>query len=80
MTGTTPFGTRLLLYRKQFAYMRGEDVRNVQRRLLHLGFDPKGIDGVYGPQTEAAVRRFQASAGITMDGIVGPETRARLSE
>jgi peptidoglycan hydrolase-like protein with peptidoglycan-binding domain len=37
-----------------------------------------GVDGVYGPETEEAVRSFQASKGLTVDGIVGPQTIAAL--
>jgi peptidoglycan hydrolase-like protein with peptidoglycan-binding domain len=36
------------------------------------------VDGIYGPQTEEAVRSFQASRGLTVDGIAGPETSAAL--
>jgi peptidoglycan hydrolase-like protein with peptidoglycan-binding domain len=35
-------------------------------------------DGVYGPQTRRAVRRFQRSHGLTVDGIAGPQTLAAL--
>lgn len=37
-----------------------------------------GVDGVYGPETEEAVRSFQSSKGLTVDGIVGPATIAAL--
>jgi peptidoglycan hydrolase-like protein with peptidoglycan-binding domain len=36
------------------------------------------VDGVYGPQTEVAVRGFQTSSGLVADGIVGPLTWAAL--
>ena len=35
-------------------------------------------DGIYGPETEAAVERFQASKGLTVDGIAGPATNSAL--
>ncbi len=59
-------------------YTSGADVRAAQAGLLAKGFDPKGIDGYYGPNTEAAVRAFQAANGLAVDGIVGPKTWAKL--
>ena len=60
--------------------LTGPDVLAVQRRLAALGFDPGPLDGEYGPATEHAVREFQEAAGIEVDGIVGPETRAALAD
>ena len=50
--------------------MRGDDVRAVQTALLGSGFDPKGIDGVYGPNTQKAVIAYQKANGLEADGIV----------
>ena len=54
-------------------------VRSLQRRLAHLGFTPGPIDGHYGPLTTRSVQRFQAAAGLAIDGIAGPHTVAALS-
>src|SRR3954449_3313611 len=51
---------------------RAGDVRALQRA---LGLP---ADGVFGPQTEAAVKRCQSSHGLTPDGVVGPQTRRAL--
>jgi hypothetical protein len=57
---------------------RGDDVREVQQALIAKGFDPKGVDGLYGPNTEKAVSAFQRAAGIKADGIVGSDTWGKL--
>ncbi|MEX2255898.1 MAG: peptidoglycan-binding domain-containing protein [Acidimicrobiia bacterium] len=57
----------------------GNDVLEIQRELLALACDPGPLDGTLGRDTEAAIRSFQAAAGLTADGIVGPETRAALA-
>ena len=53
-------------------------VRVLQRRLRTLGLRPGAVDGLFGPQTRAAVERFQHAAGLQVDGIVGPQTRGTL--
>lgn len=50
---------------------RGDDIRALQARLNTLGFDPGREDGIFGRQTEEAVRDFQRNVGLTSDGIVG---------
>ena len=53
-------------------------VRKLQQRLRELEHQPGPVDGLYGPLTEAAVRRFQNSAGLQVDGIAGPRTLKAL--
>jgi N-acetylmuramoyl-L-alanine amidase len=54
--------------------LQGDDVAELQERLLSLGFTPDRVDGVFGTKTEQAVRRFQGAVGMAADGSVGPET------
>ena len=49
-------------------FMRGKDIERIQ---AVLGV---AIDGIYGPITERAVRNYQSSHRLTVDGIVGPRT------
>lgn len=50
-----------------------EEVVRLQKSLRKAGFDT-AVDGLFGDDTEAAVRSFQEAAGLTVDGIVGPKT------
>jgi peptidoglycan hydrolase-like protein with peptidoglycan-binding domain len=54
----------------------GSEGRQVQ--LLQKALGAVKVDGVFGPETEAAVRSFQASRGLTVDGVVGALTSAAL--
>jgi hypothetical protein len=56
---------------------KGDHVRQLQQRLNTIGFG-LAVDGVFGPQTEAAVRHFQSVHAPPVDGIVGPKTWAAL--
>lgn len=56
----------------------GPSVQEVQNRLKIKGFDPGSLDGVFGPQTTAAVVAFQTANNLVPDGLVGPQTLARL--
>jgi hypothetical protein len=56
----------------------GDAVRLLQERLLAKGFEPGRVDGSFGPRTDTAVRQFQASHNLKVDGIVGDKTWALL--
>lgn len=59
--------------------MRGWDVSVLQFKVSRRGLRTGVIDGVFGPDTQRAVRRFQRRAGLAPDGIVGPATRRALA-
>ncbi len=56
---------------------RGGAIRIWQRRLNKVGFRTD-VDGVFGPMTHRATRRFQRSRRLTADGLVGPRTRTAM--
>ena len=53
-------------------------IKDIQQQLAARGYTPGPIDGIWGRQTAAAVRQFQAKHGLEADGIVGPLTLAAL--
>ena len=55
-------------------------VYSLQAALMAHGYSVGGIDGVYGPNTESAVRAFQRDNGLTVDGLAGKKTFAKLCE
>ncbi|MCX5000456.1 peptidoglycan-binding protein [Streptomyces longwoodensis] len=52
----------------------GADVAEAQCLLRRAGISPGGIDGMFGPLTLRAVKRFQARAGLVADGMLGPRS------
>lgn len=57
---------------------QGEEVTRIQRMLSAVGYSPGPSDGVFGPQTTAAVKAFQSAKGLVPDGIVGSATWGAL--
>lgn len=55
---------------------KGNYVKQLQTLLVNRGYDVGkcGIDGDFGRDTEAAVKKFQKDAGLTVDGIAGEKT------
>lgn len=70
-------GDRVLSFNPA-ALMRGDDVSNLQERLLELGFNCGKVDGMFGVITEGAVKELQKSVGIVSDGKCGPATLISL--
>jgi N-acetylmuramoyl-L-alanine amidase len=70
---TYRLGTRPLAYLVSQP-VTGDDVLALQERLLELGYDAGRPDGMFGPQTEQALRNFQRDYGLVVDGICGPAT------
>lgn len=63
-------------------YMHGIEndvIKAAQTALNARGFGPLVVDGINGPKTTAAVKLFQAKAGLVVDGIIGPKTAAALA-
>jgi DNA invertase Pin-like site-specific DNA recombinase/peptidoglycan hydrolase-like protein with peptidoglycan-binding domain len=72
--GAVRFGTG---YHRPSASLR---VREVQRRLIRAGARPGPVDGLFGPLTRSAVKRFQAEEDLAATGVVGRHTLALLRD
>ena len=62
-------------YKKGYA---GSVVTQIQQKLSQWGYYSGSVDGVYGSQTEKAVRQFQRKNGLTVDGVAGKQTLAAM--
>lgn len=56
----------------------GSKVKEIQRKLNELGFSVGAVDGIFGSKTLQAVKNFQKSRGLVVDGIVGTATAKAL--
>jgi len=56
----------------------GSEVKQIQQKLKNWGYYKGNIDGIFGKQTEAAVKAFQKKNDLSVDGIVGTATLAAM--
>ncbi|MFN6499579.1 MAG: peptidoglycan-binding protein [Nostoc sp. DedQUE01] len=81
-TSTTSSASSASNQRRNSNYLmkgdEGEDVRVLQERLRVAGFYYGNATGIFGPITEEAVKRFQDSYKLSVDGVVGPATLGKL--
>ena len=59
--------------------MQGNNISQAQQALNDQGFDAGPVDGKFGPQTQAAVKKFQASKSLTQTGKLDQQTLAALN-
>lgn len=57
---------------------RGDEVRKIQQKLKNWGYYSGSVDGIYGTQTQNAVKYFQRKNGLTADGIAGKNTLSAM--
>ena len=56
----------------------GNITKLLQEKLVKLGYNTNGVDGIFGSGTYSAVREFQKTKGLSADGIVGQNTWRKL--
>ncbi|HET9946311.1 MAG TPA: peptidoglycan-binding protein [Actinomycetes bacterium] len=71
-------GDRILFY-VPARLLAGDDVAALQQRLLDMGFDCGRVDGLFGVETDEALRDFQRNTGLVADGTCGPATFKALT-
>lgn len=79
LTGVMTLG--MLTMTAAAAYRRGDQggkVTTIQTKLKNWGYYSGSVDGVYGKDTEDAVRKFQKQNGLTPDGVTGSATLKAL--
>jgi peptidoglycan hydrolase-like protein with peptidoglycan-binding domain len=74
----TDMGGRLL-QRNRFDRNQGYDVYFLQKHLKNLGYYTGALDGKFGLATQTAVKALQTASGISVDGVVGPQTYYHLA-
>lgn len=74
----SPAVTPVTVYKNIRPMMRGEMVTRIQLVCRDNGCDPKGIDGIFGGDTESAVKCYQKKFGLKVDGMAGPETLGHM--
>jgi N-acetylmuramoyl-L-alanine amidase len=66
------------LYHAVIGPLVGDDVRQLQERLLEMGYNVGRADGIYGGRTARSVAQFQREVGVSPDGACGPVTMNAL--
>lgn len=72
-------GDRMLSFSPTHPFV-GDDVTDLQGRLLAMGFHVGRRDGIFGAGTEVALREFQRNVGLRADGTCGPKTLRALQQ
>lgn len=73
-TAQAAVGDTLLSFRST-----GSDVVELQTELNYLGYNAGIVDGIFGSNTQSAVKAFQSAQTLSSDGIVGPITGKQLT-
>lgn len=67
-------------YAPQTTAGNAQTVRDIQTILQRLGLYAGAVDGLYGPQTQAAIKSYQAQRGLVVDGIPSPALLSYMTQ